>query len=281
MKKAILIAAVSVLSLGVNAGDWGKAPVHAKAPIEECVDIGGNISATYVTDYIYQGVRFGRDSVVTDVNYGFDSIIPFTVGATYKNVIGGAPTVDHTELYLIGDLGTVAGFDISVSYTHHFFHELQRSTSAGADSASELGLHVARDLGFATFKGNILHNFDYPDSWNIAGTVTNGGAWYYDFGLEKTVAVGGLNLVLGGGVAYSDNYWGTLPTAQSGGRSSGWNHYYFSAALPIELNCRATLTPFIGYSGAPDGWLADGINAVGIGSQSDILHGGVTLSVNF
>ncbi|MCH1409226.1 MAG: hypothetical protein L7V87_09360, partial [Verrucomicrobiales bacterium] len=60
----------------------------------------------------------------------------------------------------------------------------------------------------------------------------------------------------------------------------GWNHYYVSAALPIELNCRATLTPYVGYNGGPGGYIADGING-GLQNQSDILHGGVSLSVSF
>ncbi len=275
MKKSILIAAISVLTLGVNAGDWGKAPVPAKAPIEECLDIGGNLSTGYHTDYVYNGVRLGRDSVVTDANYTFDSFVPMTVGATYKNVIGGNPGVDHLEVYLRASLGSFAGFDTSLSYTHHFFPEL-----AGVGSAGEIGLHVARDIGFATVKADVLYNNGYPNSWNVIAPDDN-GAWYYNFGIEKVIPVMGNDLVFSTGLAYADNYWSNLPAAQTGGRSSGWNHYYVTVALPIELNCRATLTPYIGYTGAPDSFLADGINPVGIRPQSDILHGGISLSVSF
>lgn len=273
MKKTLLITAISALTLGVHAGDWGKAPVPAKAPIEECLDIGGNISVGYHTDYVYHGVRFGRDSVVTDVNYGFDSIIPLTFGATYKNVIGGAPGVDHLEIYLRGDLGSFAGFDTSISYTQHFFPEVATIGGAG-----EIGLHVSRDLGLAVFKANMLFNGNYPNSWNVGNN--DNGAWFYDFGLEKSVALGGFDLVLSAGVGYSDNYWSNLQLVNSGGRSAGWNHYYVTAALPIELNCRATLVPYISYTGAPDSWLADGVSIVP-GGGSDILHGGISLSVSF
>lgn len=275
MKKILLTTLISALSLGVHAGDWGKAPVAPKAPIEECYDIGGNISTGYHTDYIYNGVRLGRDSVVTDVNYGIDSFIPLTFGTTYKNVIGGAPGVDHLEVYLIGKVGTFAGFESSLSYRYHFFPEV-----AGVGSAGEIGFHVSRDLlGLATFKTSVLYNVNYPNSWNI-GPSTDNGAWYYNFGLERSFGLGACDLVLAGGVAYADNYWGTLPLANTT-HSSGWNNYYITAALPIELNCRATVTPYIGYNGAPEGWLADGINPVGIGPQSDILHGGVSVSVSF
>ncbi|MCG8598617.1 MAG: hypothetical protein MI807_00555 [Verrucomicrobiales bacterium] len=272
MKKILLIAAVSALTLGSNAGDWGKAPVPAKAPIEECLDIGGNISVGYHSDYVYHGLRLGRDSVVTDVNYGIDSFIPLTLGATYKNVIGGAPAVDHLELYLRGDLGSFAGFDAAISYTQHFYPE------PPLGSAGEIGLHLSRDIGIATLKGNILYNMNYPNSWNITAP-DDSGAWFYDFGIEKVVPVAGQNLVLSAGVGYGDNYWGALPLANTT-HASGWNHYYITAALPIELNCRATITPYIGYTGAPEGWLVDGI-AGPTGIQSDILHGGVTLSVSF
>lgn len=282
MKKVILTVAISALTLGVHAGDWGKAPVECKAPIEECVDVGGNISFGYHTDYLYNGVRFGRDSLVTDVNYSFESFIPMTVGVTYKNVIGGAPGVDHMELYLLGQLGTYAGFDLTGSFRYHFFPEL-----AGVGSAAEFGLHLSRDLaGIATFKASMLYNHGYPNSWNIGGatgaTRNDNGSWYHSFGLEKTVPVLGQNLVLSATVGYADNYWGDLPTLQANTpRSSGWNHYNITAALPIELNCRATLVPYIAYTGAPDSWLADGINPVGVGAQSDVLHGGISLSVNF
>jgi Mg-chelatase subunit ChlD len=39
-----------------RTGDWGKAPV-GKAPIEESVDLGGEISAGYASDYIFIGNR--------------------------------------------------------------------------------------------------------------------------------------------------------------------------------------------------------------------------------
>ena len=49
MKRTILMAAIGAMTLGVHAGDWGKAPV-GKEPIEECVDLGGKISAGYMSD---------------------------------------------------------------------------------------------------------------------------------------------------------------------------------------------------------------------------------------
>jgi hypothetical protein len=95
--------------------------------------------------------------------------------------------------------------------------------------------------------------------------------WYHEVGAEKTFSLtDSIGLRLSAGVAYTDGYWGP----------SGWNHYYARVALPVTLNCRTTLTPYIGYLGAPDTWVVDG--AFGADSpQSDILHGGVALSVTF
>ncbi len=276
MKKAILVAIIGAMTLGVNAGDWGKAPIAPKAPIEECYDIGGEISSGYMTDYIFYGVRFARDSVWTDVNYTFDNlIVPINIGAWYLNGIKPTgTTVDELDLYASAELGTFAGFDASLGYVHYFFPE------SGASSYGEVGLDITRSLGFV----DLLWESNYAFSGRGGGS----GGWYHQAGLEKTFGItDAVSLVLGAGVGYSDGYYG--PGTVYGGlvpnaftpRDSGWNHYYITASLPIELNCRATLTPYIGYNGGPDTWIVDGINAGVGGPQSDILHGGVSLSVSF
>lgn len=272
MKKAILVATIGALTLGVNAGDWGKAPIPAKAPIEECLDIGGEISAGYMSDYIFYGARFARDSVWTDVNYTFDNlVVPVNVGAWYLNGIGGAPGYDELDLYASIELGSFAGFDVSLGYVHYFYPE-----NAAAGSYGEIGLDVSRSLGFVDFAAEA--NYALLD--NRAGGTS--GGWYYQAGIEKTFGLtDNVSLVLGTGIGYSDNYFANGITGFAAGRQSGWNHYYVTAALPIELNCRATLTPYIGYSGAPDTFVVDGLNVGVGGAQSDILHGGVSLSVSF
>lgn len=270
MKKTILVATIGALALGVHAGDWGKAPV-GKAPIEECVDLGGTISVGYHTDYIFKGVRLAGDSVSASVGYTFDGLaIPVTFGADYVNGITDNarwPGFDQLALSLTADLGTFAGFDVSLGYTHYIYPESRANWVNRGMGFGELGLDVRRSLGFA----------DLVFSTNYAmGGAFNG--WYHELGLEKAIELtDNINLVLGAGVGYSDGYF--FPTAFP--RSSGWNHYYLTASLPIQLNCRTTLTPYVGYIGGPDTWVVDGIWGSGAGPQSDILHGGVTLSVSF
>lgn len=282
MKKAILIAIVGAMTLGVNAGDWGKAPVD-KTPIEECYDIGGEISSGYMTDYIFYGVRFANDSVWTDVNYTFDNfVVPITIGAWYLNGTNDraplAPvdrSYDELDLYASAALGTYFGFDTSLSYTHFFFPE------QSASSYGEIGFDVSRSLGFVDF----IAEANYALTGN---SLDDGGSWYYQAGLEKTFGItDAISLVLGAGVGYSDNYFTDPKTAIANvpGTDSGFNHYYVTASLPIALNCRATLTPYITYTGAPDGWVADGVTVFNASNrlqgQSDILSGGVSLSVSF
>tara|TARA_R110000850_G_scaffold169388_32_gene294711 strand:- start:1519 stop:2376 length:858 start_codon:yes stop_codon:yes gene_type:complete len=285
MKKAILVAIIGAMTLGVNAGDWGKAPVIDKVPIEECYDIGGEISAGYMTDYIFNGVRFARDSAWVDVNYTIDSLwAPINVGVWYLNGINptgpaagnvlGGNNLDELDLYASVGLGSFAGIDATLGYTHYFFPE------SNIGSYGEVGLDLAYSLGWV----------DLTWSTDLASTKRGGlgssASWFHTFGLEREFGItDSVSLVLAAAVGYSDGYfgpgfYGLTPNAATP-RDSGWNHYSVTASLPIELNCRATLTPYIGYNGAPDSWVADGIQGIGGQPQSDILHGGVSLSVSF
>ena len=253
MKKAILVAIIGAMTLGVNAGDWGKAPVIDKAPIEECYDIGGEISAGYMTDYIFYGVRYARDSVWTDANYTFDSLwAPINIGAWYLSGTDGLG-YEELNLYASVEVGSYAGFDASLYYVHYFY------PGTGGGSYGEVGLDLAYSLGFADL------------SWRSGFGIDFG--WYHEAGISREFGITDtVSLVLGAGLGYTDGYNGGL---------SSWNHYYVNAELPIELNCRATLTPYIGYNGGPNGYAVDGFGGNGYGPQSDILLGGVSLSVSF
>ncbi len=273
----------------LSAGDWGKAPVD-KTPIEECVDLGGKIAVGYHTDYVFKGYVLGQDAVSGQVDYTFDQLsIPLTLGIDYVNVVAGNQLTqianDDLALSLSTALPSIAGMDASISYTYHFYPE-DPASPLFASSHGEIGLHLAKDLQFAVLKYDLVYNHSLPDAWNGAlPTIPNqdDGAWYWDLGLERSFELcEAAHLVIGAGVAHADNYWGTAPNLQTGGRSSGWNHYYATASLPITLNCRTTLTPYLSYVGAPDSWLLDGApNWQGLSGQSDVLHGGVVLSVSF
>lgn len=254
MKKAILVAIIGAMTLGVNAGDWGKAPVVDKTPIEECVDIGGSISVGYDTDFVFYGQRFTRDSIWTDVNYTIDTAIaPLNVGFWYLD--GIQDNYDELDLYVSAELGTYLGFDASLTYIHYFF-------PSGGASTGDLTLGLGKSLGIVDF------SLSATSSLGIA----NVDYQYYEAGIEKAFGVtDSLDLIVGVGLAYDDGYKGV----------SDLSHYYVTAALPIELNCRATLTPYVTYQGAPTGWAADIAAESTTEGQGDILYGGVSLSVSF
>jgi hypothetical protein len=271
----IRTAALSALAIGAfaaslpsQAGDWGKAPVKQSSyVVDDCVDVGGSISAGYMTDYLFHGVRFARDSVWTDVNYTYDGLaIPVQVGAYYLNGISGSflgASFDELRLYARSELGTFLGFDTSLGYTHYIFPEF-RTSIAPLGGYGELDLGLRRDLAG-------LFDLVFGTHFAFGGGTFEPRGWYHRLGLERSyqfTEMVGFQWEMG--VAYSDGYWGV----------SNWNHYYLTFSLPITLNCRATLTPYIGYVGAPTGWAVDGIIG-GDKPQSDVLHGGVSLSVSF
>jgi len=285
--KSLACLAFCSLSFPVMGGDWGKAPVD-KVPIEECVDLGGTIGVGYHSEYLFRGYKFGDDAITIDASYTFEVLLPITIGFEYVNVTASPAlsqiVIDDLALYIEAELPTVAGIESRLSFTQREYSE-DLGAVLWPSGHGEFGLHLTRDLGFATANFDLLYNLRIPNSWN--GTIPaplneDNGAWYWDFGLERRFDLLGHGLVLSGGVAYADNYWGDAPTFQTGGEASGWNHYYLEAALPIDLNCRTRLTPYIGFVGAPEGWLMDGApNWWTLSGQSDVLHGGFNLSVSF
>jgi hypothetical protein len=293
MNKPFFLTALScVVAVSASGGDWGKVPVSDKtpvAPIEECVDLGASIEIGYHTNYIFKGYEFGDDTVIADVRYTYDGLgLPLSFGIRHANMTRGNAFVnivnDETALSSVLGLPTVAGINSSLSYTYRFYTE-DPSIALYPSSHGEFGLHLRRDVNVALLKFDLFYNPSLPNAWNgtLAALPTNDrGAWFWDLGAEREFDVMGQSLVLEGGVAYADNYWGTAPNFQTGGRSSGWNHYYLRASVPIQLNCRAELTPYVGYVGAPDSWLLDGAPEwASLQGKSDILHGGVNLKVSF
>ena len=299
MKKAILVAIIGAMTLGVNAGDWGKAPVP-KATIEECVDLGAEISTGYMTDYVFYGLRFARDSVWVDVNYTFDNfVVPITVGAWYLNGIVPA-AVDELDLYVSADLGTHFGFDVSLGYVHYFFPELTPANGVPlAGSYGEIGLDISRSLGFVDFAWESNYAFTGRGNTTVFAVAPNqGGSWYHQASLSKEFGItDAVSLVITGGAGWTSGYWNSgyvnLVGAGNGlggaiTRANGFSHYFVTAELPIELNCRATLTPYISYNGTPSGSVINAIGSAAFAatggngiSNTDVLSGGVSLSVSF
>ena len=319
--KAILAALVGAVAIqGATAGTWAP-PAPAKCPIDDCPDIGGNIAVGYDTDYVFKGVRLARDVLWGDVNYTFDNL-PFTpnIGVFHltdlNNAVGqsfGGPPFfipngtsnygDETRIYSSIALPSILGFDAGVGYTHYFFPTLRGPSPGGpfGDSLSEVTATLARELIWG-----VVGSYQADYRWG-----SGFGGWLHTFGLAKGFDISdAIGLNLSGGVRYNDNYWKNFPgfglnnfipgnshnwPLGNYGRDSDWHSYFIRAALPIALNCRATLTPYIEYNGTPDGWSGDGMYGTygggfpivpayplgGNANRNDVFFGGVSLNVDF
>lgn len=278
---AILIGAVAVNS--ATAGTWCP-PAKDKCPVECCPELAGNLSFGYDTDYIWKGVRFARDFVWADVNYTFDvPLLPVTpvVGVWHgTDLASGANTYgDETNLYAGAALPEIMGIEAQALYTHYLFPTTrQPSPGTAGDSFGSIGVSASTEL-FAGITGAV------GSEYYLGGTpgVNNQelSAWYHYAEGSYTMDVTDCISVTGtAGVSYSDGLWSGIGAGNTG---SGWNHYYIRAGASIAIGCNATLNPYIGYNGTPDGWKAGNANSgtvPGANSQ-DAFHGGVSISVGF
>lgn len=252
MKKAILVAIIGALTVSVNAGgSWGgKAPVSEKAVVETCSDIGGEVSVGYHSDLYLYGAQLSSSVVSLAASYTVDAFVPLTIGVAHYDAHRGGPLPELTAVSATTSLGSFGGFDASLGYTHYFTH-------SGINSWGDIGLGLSRDLGFAQL---VLGT-----NYGIGSDVGNGG-WNHHIGLVKSIGLtDSLSVVLSGTIGYHDEYFP--------GGGNDWSYYNINASLPIALNCRATITPYIGYYGVQQ-WNAWPF-------QGDDLVGGVTLSVKF
>ena len=306
--KTILASLCSVLLFnGAIAGTaWTPPDKGPKCPIDDCPDIGGSIAMGYETDYIFRGVRLTEDAIWVDANYTFDQMplvnLPLTIGVkhvtglasrvTYFTPFGGASDGDQSNIYASVGLPSVLGFDLDLGYDHYLYSNLRGPSPGGAfggigDSHGAISLNLSRELLWGLVGTyNVAYDFVTPgNDFPFSGTNDN-GAWIHTMALSKSIALtDNIGLDLSGGALYTDNVWPRswgFPFQHA--RSSGWNNYFIRAALPIALNCRATLTPYIGYNGTPDTWIGDGADVDFFGpatNDNDILHGGVNIRVNF
>lgn len=268
-----VLAASLVLITRVPAGEsLGEKTVldRGKTPIEECADLGGTLGISYLSDQFIHGMRLNRDTVVSTVGYRFEALLPLRFEASHGmgistifpyTVIG---PVDLTDVGITAELGSVFGFEVGLGYKHRFINFTGAPGDVDADYG-EVGVSLRRDLGFVDFVASSTLGIDSRDSFFAAG---GGSGWVHTAGLEKSFRLcSSASLILSGGVGYHDGFFYDVAG------TSDWSHYYVGAALPIQLNCRTTLTPYIGYQGVQQ-WDV-------FFPQGDVLHGGVNLQVSF
>jgi hypothetical protein len=308
------------------------APKNPVAPAPVNDDLGINASLGYDSSYVWRGVNFGSNwvragvdgsilliggesedapstSLVWDFQYGFlagdnDSFTPNFPGA-------GFPFSDHNSFQrfefgaaFAHDLGPVL---LSLGYRYYYnTGDLSNPNINGLGGGEYQGLQDGQEvqLGLKTSLGPI----DIASSANY-DWVSDG--WYFDATASTTIAItDAISFVPSFNIGYAKNYtWqftrastnvflggdaGFTGFGESGGDDiTGWTAANVRFSLPIKLNSRATLIPYVALN-VPLGALQSvaqssqssntlvgaGINPPSTGFES-VVYGGVTLSIRF
>ncbi|WP_461786011.1 hypothetical protein [Prosthecobacter sp.] len=303
MKMNALLKTLGFLALAatpVLAGT-SPAPKNPVAPAPENDDLGITASLGYDTNYIWRGLNYGQNWVRSAAE---GSIL----------LIGGASEdgAGTTSLDWNAQFGTLAGDQ------EHFTPNFGADDFGVSFQRLQLGAAVAHDFGPATVSLGYTY---YRNMGTFTRLVTNDGgeinlglatslgpidiassanfdhvnnSWYFDVNASTTIAItDSISLVPFANVGYGHNLnWqfaadSGVANGSWGGLNNitGWTAITTGIQLPIKLNSRATLTPYLA-GNLPLGTTANlGGSARDAGAPDtpykSVLFGGVTLSVRF
>lgn len=308
MKLNALLKTLGFLALAATPVVAGTAPAPKNpAPVQPVNDdLGITIGAGYHTNYIWRGLNFGQHWVdgsiagaiplvegtrlAWDVNYGSlfgnDHFAPGFGG-------GASPKFDYQRL----QFGAAVQHDVgpaTLSLGYRFYKNLgdlaDGSNIFGAGGAA-FGMQDGQEisLGLATALGPVnlatSANYDYVND-----------SWYFDLDLNTNIAVtDAISIVPYFNVGYGKNLnWqfnGNVPGAfapvafNSQNDITGWTAINTGIRVPVKLNSRATLTPYIGVN-MPLSAVSNLGGTARAAALADtpyksVLVGGVNLSVRF
>ena len=292
MKMNALLKTLGFLALAatpVLAGT-SPAPKNPVAPAPENDDLGITASLGYDTNYIWRGLNYGQNWVRSAVE---GSIL--LIGGASEDGAGTtsldwnaqfgtfAGDQDHLTPNLGVDdlgisfqrlqLGAAVAHDFgpaTVSLGYTYYRNMGTFTRVLTNDGGEINLGLATSLGPIDIASSA--NYDHVNN-----------SWYFDVNASTTIAItDSISLVPFANVGYGHNLnW------QFAGPSNitGWTAITTGIQLPIKLNSRATLTPYLA-GNLPLGTTANlGGSARDAGAPDtafkSVLFGGVTLSVRF
>ncbi len=296
MKLNALLKTLGFLALAatpVVAGPSAPAPKNPIAPAPVNDDLGITASLGYDTNYVWRGLNFGQHWVRAGLNgslllvggaaedgAGSTSLL---WDAQYGSFAGdqdhffpqGAGNLSYQRL----QLGTALSHDFgpaSLSLGYRYYHNMGGLNTAGAmNDGQEVSLGAATALGPIKFTSSA--NYDFINNY-----------WYVDLSASSTIVVtDAISVVPYATIGYGHNM--NWQFARNQAITNQWTRNNISnftsvntgIQVPIKLNSRATLTPYIAVnipmsgiqnlpkSGTPD-------NAF-----TTVLYGGVTLSIRF
>jgi hypothetical protein len=253
------ILGASVLAASAFAGP---APVYEKAVIEpECsVPFTGVVTFGYDTDFIYRGFNLGQNNIHAgvDINVPLGGALSLDVGAHYNHptdddlIFGGA--YDQLDVHGLVNFPLWI-FDASFGVIWH-----GQPTLDNDFQTTDLVLGLSKDVGFATVSALIVRDIDLMEGW------------YFELGLDKTIALADcLDLNLGAGVSLTSSYGEGIFGVNG---LDGGHAVSLSAGLTYHLTSNAALNFYLAGNFALD----DLQDATG---QGDHFYGGTSLSVSF
>jgi len=292
MKMNALLKTLGFLALAatpVLAGT-SPAPKNPVAPAPENDDLGITASLGYDTNYIWRGLNYGQNWVRSAAE---GSIL--LIGGASEDGAGTtsldwnaqfgtfAGDQDHLTPNLGVDdlgisfqrlqLGAAVAHDFgpaTVSLGYTYYRNMGTFTRVLTNDGGEINLGLATSLGPIDIASSA--NYDHVNN-----------SWYFDVNASTTIAItDSISLVPFANVGYGHNLnWQFADPSNI----TGWTAITTGIQLPIKLNSRATLTPYLA-GNLPLGTTANlGGTARDAGAPDtafkSVLFGGVTLSVRF
>jgi hypothetical protein len=139
------------------------------------------------------------------------------------------------------------------------------NTAAGMLDGNEVSFGLATALGPINLASSA--NYDFSNA-----------SWYFDIDANTNIAItDSISLVPFVNVGYGKNFAWQLVRSQN--NFTGWTAVTAGFRLPVKLNSRATLTPYIAVN-APMGQL-DNSPVMPANTTQPVVFGGVNLSVRF
>lgn len=295
MKLNALLKTLGFLALAATPVVAGTAPAPknpiAPAPVND--DLGITASIGYDTNYVWRGLNFGQHWVRSAINgslllvggasedgagstsLNWDAQYGSLAGDQDHFMPGGAGNASFQRLQLgaalVHDFGPA-----SLSLGYRYYRNMGVLNTIGAmNDGQEVSLGVATALGPINLTSSA--NYDFVNSY-----------WYADLGASSTIAVtDAISVVPYATIGYGHNMnWQFaknqgVTTTWTRNNISNWCAVTTGIQVPIKLNSRATLTPYIAVNIPMSGIQNLPISGAPDNAYSSVLFGGVTLSVRF
>lgn len=219
-------------------------------------ETSGSASADFMSNYVWRGQKLSNGVVIQP-----------SVGITYDGFGANLWANYDTGLHEHNET------DLTLNYSHsidmvsleggYIFYALE-----GVDDTQEVYVSVGVDV-IASPAITVYYDFDEGDGAFIVASVD------HSFELHKMVA-----LDLGASVSYNaDN--AVMGTDADGNEFSDFYNGDLSASLSVSVTDAISVGPMIAYSFPLSNDAEDAIEAISDDGDSDIVYGGINLSVSF